>query len=61
MQIRSRDLLRPENLKPKTATLYTNSNLTLMLSDWSKWQQETDCAWPLLNMSLVLIINGIMY
>ena len=28
MQIRSRDLAWPENLKPKTATVYTNSNLT---------------------------------
>ena len=28
MQIMSRDLARPENLKSKTATVYTNSNLT---------------------------------
>ena len=33
MQIRSRDLVRPENLKVKPATVYANSNLTLMLPD----------------------------
>ena len=32
-QIRSRELVRPENLKLKTATVYTNSDLTLMLRD----------------------------
>ena len=36
MQIRSRDLAQPENLKSKTATVYTNSNLTLMLPDNSE-------------------------
>ena len=33
MQIRSRDLVRPENLKVKMATVYAKSNLTLMLPD----------------------------
>ena len=33
MQIRSRDLVRLENLKPETATVYNNSNLTLMVPD----------------------------
>ena len=61
MQIRSRDLIRPEDLSAKMATVYTNCDEMVLLPDKSQERQQEICAWPFSIISLILKINGYLY
>ena len=61
MQIRSRDLIRPENLWTKTRTVSTDFDEIILLPDKSQERQQKNCTWLLSIISLILKINGNLY